>query len=165
MTTTYVNWGKSRIKLTWTSSYKLPQPELITSVHAICFHQEKLLLVDIKNRGWNFPGGHIEQNESPLECVKREVMEEACVEGDCTYLGYVEVNHSENPSWNSNSPYPLIGYQVMYRMDITRILPFDAIFESAQRIFIQPFEVPLHCEDWHEVYADILSRALSYEIN
>ena len=120
--------------------------------------------MDIKNRGWNFPGGHIEQSESPLECVKREVMEEACVEGDFTYLGYVEVNHSENPAWNSNSPYPLIGYQAMYRMDITRILPFDAIFESAQRIFIHPFEVHLHCEDWHEVYADILSRALSNEI-
>ena len=164
MTTTYVNWGKSRIKLTWISSYILPQPDLITSVHAFCFHQEKLLLVDIKNRGWNFPGGHIEPNESPLECVKREVMEEACVEGDFTYLGYVEVNHSENPAWNSNSPYPLIGYQAMYRMDITRILPFDAIFESAQRIFIHPFEVHLHCEDWHEVYADILSRALSYKI-
>jgi 8-oxo-dGTP diphosphatase len=159
MTTTYVNWGTSRVKLTWTHALSLPQTELITSVHALCFHKDKLLLVDIKNRGWSFPGGHIELNESPLECVKREVMEEACVEGDCSYLGYVEVDHSENPAWKSDSPYPLIGYQAFYCMDVTRILPFNAIFESAQRMFILPSEVTQHVEDWHDVHAGILNCA------
>lgn len=115
--------------------------------------------MDIKNRGWHFPGGHIEKKESPEECFKREVMEEGCVEGDCSYLGFVEVNHSENPNWDSDSPYPLIGYQVLYRMDITRIHPFKAIFESAQRMFIDPSQAAIHCKDWHVVYDDILMRA------
>jgi 8-oxo-dGTP diphosphatase len=87
-------------------------------------------------------------------------MEEGCVEGDCSYLGYVEVDHSENPNWNRDSPYPLIGYQAIYRMDITRILPFVAIFESSQRMFIEPGKVADHCKDWHEVYDDILMNAI-----
>lgn len=156
----YVNWGTSRVRLTWTPTLSPPQTELITSIHAICFQNDKLLLVDIKNRGWSFPGGHIELNESPLDCVKREVLEEACVEGDCSYLGYVQVDHSENPSWNSDSPYPLIGYQAFYCMDITQVLPFNAIFESSQRMFIPSSEVTQHVENWHDVHADILKCAL-----
>lgn len=158
-TTTYVTWGQSRVKLTWTATKSLPQHEFITSVHGLCFHDDQLLLVDIKNRGWHFPCGHIEANETPEECFKREVMEEGCVEGVCSYLGYVEVDHSDNPNWNSDSPYPLIGYQVLYRMDITRILPFEAIFESAQRMFIEPSNAATHCKDWHEVYDSILMSA------
>jgi hypothetical protein len=57
MTTTYVTWGQSLVKLTWTATQPTPQPELKTSVHGLCFHENQLLLVDIKNRGWHFPGG------------------------------------------------------------------------------------------------------------
>lgn len=151
MTTVYATWGQSRIKLTWNPALQPPQPEYITSVHGFCFHEEKMILVDLHSRGWDFPGGHVETNESPLQCLKREVMEEACVEGECTYLGYVEVNHSENPAWNSDSPYPIIGYQALYRMDITRVLPFHAMYESAQRMFIDPKEVNRHTKEWHDV--------------
>lgn len=160
MTTVYANWGQSRVKLTWNPTLHPPQAEFITSAHSFCFHEGKMLLVDINSRGWGFPGGHVEINESVLECVKREVLEEACVEGDCIYLGYVEVNHSENPAWNSDSPYPLIGYQALYRMDITRVLPFHAAFESAQRTFIDPNEVYQLTGDWHDVYEAILQCAL-----
>ena len=159
MTSTYANWGPSRVKLTWIPSLQPPDRELITSAHGLCFHDEKMLLVDIKNRGWNFPGGHVEFSESAIDCLKREVMEEACVEGDCLYLGYVEVNHSENPVWTSDTLYPLIGYQAFYRMDVTRILPFQAIHESAQRMFIHPCEVSQHTGDWHDVYEAILDSA------
>jgi len=160
MTTVYANWGQSRVKLSWNPTLQPPRPEFITSAHGFCFYKEKMLLVDINSRGWGFPGGHVETNESPLECVKREVLEEACVEGDCRYLGYVEVNHSENPAWTNDSPYPLIGYQAIYRMDITQVHPFQAIFESAQRTFIDPRKVYQYTKDWHEVYEAILHNAI-----
>ena len=76
-TTTYVDWGGARIKLTWRAGNSLPDRRLITSVHGFCFDVAKLLLVDLETRGWDFPGGHIEAGESPEECFKREVMEEA----------------------------------------------------------------------------------------
>jgi hypothetical protein len=53
LTTTYVNWGGSRVKLTWENNDKLPQNNLVTSVHGFCFQNKKLLLVDLNQRGWD----------------------------------------------------------------------------------------------------------------
>ncbi|MFS0749371.1 hypothetical protein [Oceanobacillus sp. 1P07AA] len=54
MRTTYVNWGDSKTKLTWTPNKVLPSLHLITSVHGLCFQDGKLLLIDLKKRGWDF---------------------------------------------------------------------------------------------------------------
>lgn len=93
MTTTYVQWGDGKVKLTWVADKQLPQQNLITSVHGFCFYKEKLLLVDLHHRGWDFPGGHIEPDEMPAQCLQREAMEEGYVEGTCQLLGYMVVDH------------------------------------------------------------------------
>jgi 8-oxo-dGTP diphosphatase len=161
MTSTYVNWGEAKVKLTWKSNSQLPFKDLITSVHGFCFHENKLLLVNLNHRGWDFPGGHIESKETPEECFKREVMEEGYVSGECRLLGYIIVDHSYNPKWDENSPYPKIGYQVFYRMDIKQLHNFDAEYEAAERTFINPIEVSDYYHDWHELYQEILNCASS----
>lgn len=160
MTSIFVNWGDSKVKLTWKSDCLIPSHDLITSVHGFCFYDNKLLLVDLNHRGWDFPGGHIELGETPEACFKREAREEGYVEGECRYLGHIIVDHNDNPNWNEESPYPNVGYQVMYRMDIKQLYPFNAEYESAQRIFINPREVADYYHDWHELYAEILNDAL-----
>jgi len=107
LTTTYVKWGQSRIKITWEKNSILPQRHLITSVHGFCFQDDQY-------RGLDFPGGHMETGETPEKCFKREALEEGYVEGDCIVLGYIIVDHSENPLWTANSPYPKIGFQDEY---------------------------------------------------
>ncbi|WP_424475484.1 hypothetical protein [Oceanobacillus kimchii] len=52
MRPTYVNWGDSKIKLTWVPSRMLPSLHLITSVHGLCFQDGKLLMIDLKQRGY-----------------------------------------------------------------------------------------------------------------
>jgi len=49
----------------------------LTTMCAI-FHGDSVLMINrIKNwKGWAFPGGHLERNESLTECVKREIFEE-----------------------------------------------------------------------------------------
>ncbi|WP_224654460.1 NUDIX hydrolase, partial [Escherichia coli] len=81
-----VDWGGHKLKLTWMQGL-MPTRELITSVHAFCFHERRLLMVNLNDRGWDFPGGHIEAGETVEACVCREGMEEAYVTGDCTLLG------------------------------------------------------------------------------
>ncbi len=88
-------------------------------------------------------------------------MEEGYVEGDCTLLGYMIIDHSENSQWNDTSPYPKIGYQVFYRMDIHALHPFAAKYESSQRILINPINISLYYSGWHEVYQEILDCALT----
>ena len=163
MTTTYVEWGESRVKLTWKKDYLLPLINEITSVHGFCFYDDNFLLVDLKHRGWDIPGGHIEAGETPEECFKREAREEAYIEGECTLLGYIIVDHSENPAWTDDSPYPQIGFQVFYKMEITRLLPFEGKYESTQRIFINPEEVSAYHSEWNILFQEILDYATSIQ--
>ncbi|MBN8209009.1 NUDIX domain-containing protein [Bacillus sp. NTK071] len=160
MTTTYVNWGEEKVKLTWCSDKQLPPRRAITSVHGFCFLEGKLLLVNLNHRGWDFPGGHIENGETPEECFKREAMEEGYVTGSCELLGHIIVNQKDNPKWNETSPYPKIGYQVFYSMNIERVHDFKGQYESEERIFIHPFEITNYYHDWHEVYEEIVNEAL-----
>ncbi|AMQ04822.1 MULTISPECIES: NUDIX hydrolase [Sporosarcina] len=155
MTSTYVDWGGHKLKLTWESGF-LPERDLITSVHGFCFKDGQLLMVDLDDRGWDFPGGHIEVDETAEVCFRREAMEEGYVTGDCVLLGSIEIDHNENPLWNEHSPYPKVGYQVFYKMDITELHPFEAKYESSRRIFI-PFEdVSKYYKGWHATYEKIM---------
>lgn len=161
MTTAYVKWGEAKVKLTWRKyDSLLPIQNSITSVHGFCFHRNKLLLVNLNRRGWDFPGGHIESKETPKECCKREAMEEGYVGGECHLLGYIIVDHSDNPKWDVNSPYPKVGYQVFYRMNIEQMYNFEAEYESLERIFINPNEIADYYHDWHELYQEILNYAI-----
>ena len=70
-----MNWGDSKVKLTWKRDSQLPPKKLITSVQGICLQEEKLLLVNLNHRGWDFPGCHIELEENPEDCLNREAYE------------------------------------------------------------------------------------------
>ncbi len=61
----YVNWA-GRVRLEWTGRpAETPPAELITMVHGFCFLDGKLMLVDLRARGWDIPGGHRHPGEPP----------------------------------------------------------------------------------------------------
>lgn len=159
MTTKYVNWGEEKVKLTWEPNQQIPPRERITSVHGFCFKDNKLLLVNLNHRGWDFPGGHIEFKETPEECLKREAYEEGYVTGSCSLLGHIVVDHNENPKWTENSPYPKVGYQVFYRMEVDQLHDFKGEYESGERILINPSDVMKYYHTWNELYQEILDCA------
>ncbi|MGB8002580.1 MAG: NUDIX domain-containing protein [Anaerobacillus sp.] len=161
MTAINVNWGEAKVKLSWKYDLQLPPQKLITSVHGFCFKDDQLLLVKLNHRGWDFPGGHIEGNETPEECLKREAYEEGYVSGSCLQLGYIVVDHNDNPIWNESSPYPKVGYQVFYRMNIDQLYDFKASYESEERILIDPSLVKEFYHNWNDLYQEILDSALS----
>lgn len=158
----YAKWGSGDVRLTWIPNMDFSEAATFTSVHAICVKDEHILLTHIPNRGFNFPGGHIEHGEQPEQTIHREVYEEGYVKGTLYYLGAIEVNHEENPLFNPNGKYPLVGYQAFYRLDVTECLPFLREYEAAARIWVEPSEVPFVMND-HELAVDIVREALSIE--
>lgn len=79
MQTIFVDWGGNNVKLTWMPRMKLTESLIVTSVHAVCFKDGKVLLSQIKNRGFNYPGGHLEIGEKVEEAILRETYEEGYV--------------------------------------------------------------------------------------
>lgn len=159
MDQTYVNWNGHPIKLTWHPNW-MPNVELVTSVHGPCFLDDKMMLVKIENRGFNMPGGHIEVNETPEQAFHREAYEEGYVKGEIKYLGAIEVNHTENPFFEPKGKYPIVGYQLFYRMDITECLPFLRKKESIARIWVEFDQVPFIIDD-HPLTLKILETAIN----
>jgi len=75
---------------------------------------------------WTIPGGHPESNETPVETLEREVMEEACTTlKNIKYIGAVEV--VEN-----NETY----YQLRYTARVLDVLPFNKEWETSERLFV-----------------------------
>lgn len=153
----YVKWSNQNIKLTWLPNF-IPEQHLVTSSHGFCFYQGKILLVNISGRGYTNPGGHLEDNETPEEAFIREAYEEAYVRGNTYFLGAIEVNHEENPLFDTNGKYPLIGYQTYFRMDITDCLPFLSENESSSRIWVEPSLIKYVIND-HDLVLNILEEA------
>ncbi|GAF11084.1 hypothetical protein JCM19046_1576 [Bacillus sp. JCM 19046] len=154
-----VNWD-GEVHLTWVETSQPPQQiEHVTSVHGFCFDGATLLLVDLNNRGWDVPGGHVEAGERPEESFAREAMEEGYVEGDSSLLGYIIVDHSHNANWNEKSVYPQVGYQLFYKMNITKVHPFLGEFESSRRLFISPDQVNQFYHGWDELYHEMVTCA------
>lgn len=50
--------------------------KLSISIKGILFHDNRVLLLKNERNEWELPGGRIEENEQPEECLAREVYEE-----------------------------------------------------------------------------------------
>jgi 8-oxo-dGTP diphosphatase len=64
-----------------------------------------------------------------------------------------------------HSPYPKVGYQVFYRMEVTQIHRFEGEHESTRRMLINPIKVSDYFHEWHKLYQEILDCALAYNQN
>ncbi|RJE86233.1 NUDIX domain-containing protein [Paenibacillus sp. 1011MAR3C5] len=138
-TTIYADWGGHHVKLTWLPGADHPDAALVTSIHGVCMDQGKMMLVHVTGRGFNLPGGHVEDGETAEETLLRECMEEGYVRCEDPHLiGAIQVSHEDNPRFDPSGKYPLIGYQLFYRVRVAVCLPYLGEHECTARIWVEP---------------------------
>lgn len=162
MTTVRTTWGTHPVKITFVPSAVPPEAYKVSSAHGFCFLDGEVVMVNLDSRGWDIPGGHMEEDETPEECFAREAMEEACISGSSTMIGYVLVDNREDPTFDPDtSKYPAIGCQIYYRMDVEEVGCFVQDFESNERGFFPVSEVSHQHGNWNAVNQAILTVAES----
>ncbi len=159
MTKLRTHWGKHAVTLEWVKSETLPEGMVISSAHGFCFYQNTVVLVQIDGRGWDTPGGHMEDGETVEQCFAREAMEEASIIGSSRLIGYTLVDNRED-LYRVPGKYPDIGVQAFFRMDIEKVVTFDNTLESSDRIFVYPEEIADYHAGWNSILEEILEVAL-----
>jgi 8-oxo-dGTP pyrophosphatase MutT (NUDIX family) len=113
----------------------------VSAALAFAFQGEKLLLVKLKSRGWDLPGGHLEPGEQPEYALRREVFEEAgATLGDAIFFGYQWIRLLSPPP--QGYPYPLEGgYQVFFVAEVASLGKLTENAESVGARMFSPAEV------------------------
>jgi 8-oxo-dGTP diphosphatase len=163
MISTLVQWPSGSVRLRW-----IPQPnkyaEPVTAVHCFCFSGDRLILVDVAGRGASIPGGHVLTGESLLDCLQRELAEEACVAIDApALLGAIECDHSENLAFEPSLGYPRVASQLMYAGAVKRVLPFAGMHETLRRILVPSVKCPEQHHEWNAVLQAAFDDALTWK--
>jgi 8-oxo-dGTP diphosphatase len=119
-------------------SDSLPMLNLITSAFALAFVDDRLLMTDVVGRGWDIPGGHIEEGEQPEDAARREVSEETGAKlGPMQPIAYQHIRLLAPPPAEYCYPYP-DSYQVFYVARIMSLGSFDATGECRRRDLFSP---------------------------
>ena len=111
------NWKNTTFWYFYLGS-KLPENAIATTTTGLIIWDNKIVLVKHKNRGWELPGGHIEENESEKDALKRELSEEAGLENmtEVEMFGFNEIVNPDIEKINkaTGKPYPKYAYNPHY---------------------------------------------------
>lgn len=115
--------------------------QLKSTATAFIFHNDKLLLIKHKKSGkWMHVGGHIEENETIDEALKREVKEEVNLE-----VEFIQTyNHFENKQQDENfKEIPIPFYIHARQSKERRTMSFDflCIAKNTDTLQIQDAEI------------------------
>lgn len=96
-------------------------------VWVVCRHKDKWLLTKHSDRGFEFPGGKVELNETALEAAVREVKEETGgVVDQIEYVGQYKVNGKEK-----------VIIKNIYFATIDQLIEQDGYFETFGPVLLE----------------------------
>ncbi|HWA84389.1 MAG TPA: NUDIX domain-containing protein [Fimbriimonadaceae bacterium] len=92
----------------------------------------KVLICDIEDRGWCIPSGRVEPNETSLEAVIREALEEGGAElEEVQYIGCYQISERQEIRWAD-----------VYTARVGRLVDITMTHESLGRQLVSMEELP-----------------------
>jgi 8-oxo-dGTP diphosphatase len=134
----------------------------VTAVKIYIFQDDKLLLTNIKSRGWDLPGGHIESGETAEQAILRELEEETgAAVRRFNLIGYLRVtNEQEN---ERNRKYPKVSCILVYKgYDATVDTDHRFQLEASESKFVSLEELPQIHHDWNDAKSQVVDYAYQY---
>jgi len=117
------------------SSSEYPPKKLTTSVLCFVFKKDLLLLTKLSERGWDIPGGHLEQNESVIDALHREIREETKVIIENPLLiGHQKITLLGERPKHYKYPFPT-SYQLFFTANMKTAYGFESSNETVARDF------------------------------
>lgn len=139
-----VRWNHAQVTFLPRGS---PLPDLpVQAVLGFPFSRGRVLLANIRGRGWSVPGGHLEPGESPESALRREIYEETgALVGPLRLLGNYTILPSHGPS----------SLVAVYKAQVVERQTIPASSESLGAAFFTFAECAKHYYFW-----DVLVEAV-----
>jgi 8-oxo-dGTP diphosphatase len=105
------------------------------------WHGECVLLCDIEDRGWCIPSGRVEANETSLQAVQREAVEEAgAILEHVQYIGCYRICERREVRWAD-----------VYAAGVKDFVEIGMTEESKGRQLVTLDELPAIYHEWNEL--------------
>lgn len=133
-----------------------------TAVKVYVFQDDELLLTHIVTRGWDLPGGHIEQNETPEQAVMRELHEETGARiKSLKLIGYLKITNEKINE--RNKKYPVVSCILVYKgHGLTRDRSHSFQLEASECKFVPFDQLPQVHHGWNEAKSQVVDYAYGY---
>lgn len=155
-------YGDGEVTLTFLDKkawLDLDSPEA-TSVHCFVLKDDNVLFT-VNPRGIDIIGGHVEKGENSEQALVREAMEEASINPTkYEVIGAIAVDNTNNPKAIEKG-YPVIGYQLFYKVTEFELLPFQATHECTDRKWVNKEEVVKVHHNWLKTHQATLEACFN----
>jgi uncharacterized phage-associated protein/ADP-ribose pyrophosphatase YjhB (NUDIX family) len=137
-----------------------PPSQGVTAAFVFAFKEEELLMsyINHSERGWNLPGGHLEEGEDALEAAVRETWEEGAAHlNNIRYFAHQRLYCEGEKPEGYSYPFPE-SYQIFFLAQIGEIGELEVTEEVTERKLVPPdeaAEIP-----WVKEHLKLYQRAL-----
>ncbi|WP_018934087.1 RNA deprotection pyrophosphohydrolase [Gracilibacillus lacisalsi] len=148
---TFYDYYNNKIQLSFEDQ---PFDSYPKHVWVICRFEKKWLLTKHKNRGLEFPGGKVEQNETPKQAAIREVLEETGGEVEqIKYIGQYFVSGKREK----------LAKNIYFAM-VKKLREQDSYYETEGPVLLEKLPANIKSNENYSFIMkdDVLSHSLDY---